>query len=313
MSLDLDAMDRWLRAPSVVREDGAVLSWVNDAHPGYPYPEIAGLWLSALADADDIAARALRPRVSRWLRAQIGAEGGVGRAGVTYLFDSAVAAVGLRAVDGADALPLTLRGFLARAVGDEAACAPPAAAPRWSESFGPHQIKCVIALRASGLEAPPSLLRLRERVVYSGEGARFTVEPGSPQSYLHAHLYALEGLIALAEEGDRDARHAAQEGARWTAAAQDPSGGLRAWHDGARASGPLRADATAQAVRVWAWADRARYAERIARALGFLAALQHPSGGLRYEPGSEDVNTWATVFARQAAAWSARGPRGLPW
>lgn len=39
----------WLAGPEVVRDDGAVVSWHNPAHPGYPYPEAAGLVLSVLA------------------------------------------------------------------------------------------------------------------------------------------------------------------------------------------------------------------------------------------------------------------------
>jgi hypothetical protein len=30
-------------------------------------------------------------------------------------------------------------------------------------------------------------------------------------------------------------------------------------------------------------------------------------GGLRYEPGSDDVNTWATIFAIQAFRWAEQG------
>ena len=39
----------WLRSPDVITVDGAVMSWVNPAHPGYSYPEIAGYMLSDLA------------------------------------------------------------------------------------------------------------------------------------------------------------------------------------------------------------------------------------------------------------------------
>jgi hypothetical protein len=46
--------------------------------------------------------------------------------------------------------------------------------------------------------------------------------------------------------------------------------------------------------------DAPAFAREIAQGREFLAALQHPSGGLRYEPGSEDVNTWVTIFAAEA-------------
>ncbi len=95
--------------------------------------------------------------------------------------------------------------------------------------------------------------------------------------------------------------------ARWLAEIQTSEGGLRAFHDGRDAFGTLHTDATAQAVRIWSLVDATAYQEQIARGLGFLAEMTTPVGGLRYEPGSDDVNTWTTIFGLQALQWSYEG------
>ena len=63
------------------------------------------------------------------------------------------------------------------------------------------------------------------------------------------------------------------------------------------------------AARIWACTDAVKYAGAIERAHAFLATLQTPSGGLRYRPGSDDVNTWATIFAQstggRSCAWKS--------
>jgi hypothetical protein len=82
---------------------------------------------------------------------------------------------------------------------------------------------------------------------------------------------------------------------------------LRAFHDGREAFGSLRTDATAQAIRIWTLVDSAAYQEQIDRGIGFVAEMATPVGGLRYEPGSDDLNTWATIFGLQAVRWAAMG------
>ncbi|MEZ4391086.1 MAG: hypothetical protein R3A48_08325 [Polyangiales bacterium] len=305
MILDAGAARAWLLGPEVVRDDGAVMSWSNPAHPGYPYPEIAGLWLCAFAD-DPRA-----PAVRRWLVAQLDDDARLGRDGVTYAFDAAVALRGLRAAREPDATLRAVAARLAADLRDGPVCGAPA--PRWSASRGPHLLKCAIALQESGIELDEAALDLDRGALLDARGLRLDDGTGRGVTYLHAHLYALEARLWLAGRGHAFARAQLLDGARWTAWAQDPSGGLRAWHDGARAEGPLRADATAQAVRLWSAVDREVYAAEIARGRGFLARCQHPSGGLRYEPGSDDVNVWATIFGVQAEAWARDGARGAPW
>ena len=184
-------------------------------------------------------------------------------------------------------------------------------AGHWSTSYGCHLLKCAVALTAlderdGEARCAPTVRALVDALAPLGHGGRFPTHAGATESYLHATLYALEGLGCLHARGWSGFEETLEAGAAWLSSAQDASGGLRAWHDGERARGPLRSDATAQAMRFWCWHDRAHWAPSIARARGFLTAAQADSGGLRYEPGSGDVNTWATAFALQALHWDER-------
>ena len=176
-------------------------------------------------------------------------------------------------------------------------------------SYGSHLLKCAVALtaldeRSGDARCAPTVRALAGALAPLGGGGRFPTHAAATESYLHASLYALEGLACLHARGWPGLAETLDAGAAWLASAQDESGALRAWHDGARAWGPLRCDVTAQAMRYWCWHDRARWAPHAARARAFLAGAQDVSGGLRYEPGSGDVNTWATAFALQALRWS---------
>lgn len=305
---DAGRMESWLRSPDVVRPDGAVTSWSNPAHPGYPYPEAAGLWLSwacrpggprpdALADA--VAARLCAdcPRVP----------GGAGRDGIAYLFDSAVALAGLLAYRDAggrvDVIPAVsgLHAFVAERIRRREASVP-AAAGRWSVEFSPHLFKVAKAIlafdRASGTRLADDLL--------PGLSAAW---PGAwpRRIYVHAHCYAVEGLLLMRAAGrgdglpDPDAEVARL--ARW----QRADGAMPSHAAGDEPAGEARCDATAQAVRLWCRADLDRFAAPIRRALSFLASCQSAPGGIAWAPdGGEaaDVNAWTTLFAVQAVCWA---------
>jgi len=305
-TLDTAALDRWLVSPAVVAPSGAVASW--DGPDAFAYPEAGGLLLRRLDGAVPADA------IARWL-ARCVDEDAVGRAGVRYTFDLGVVLAGLlahprrAAIDGA-----IDRGLerLARRVHD--AIAIDGAAPsRWSTRFGPHlrKLETVLALAESRL-GPAATARLRERLWVGTGGDGFDPRaptPGADATYLHACLYALEGTL-LAARG-----HATRidDAACWLVTLQRPDGAMPAWADRDRGFGPARADATAQAVRWWAWIDRRRFAVPIARGLGWLARAVAPRGGVRYGEDRDHANTWATMFAIQAAAFTEGGvdPRGV--
>lgn len=323
MRLSPEGLCAWLVGPDVVDASGAVWSWHNPAHPGYVYPEAAGLVLGALAA--EPGTHALRARVADWLCAH--AEGdGFGRDGARYAFDTCVCLAGLLAHERAGGvlrdpgLPARLgraaRAMLDRGVPVEGAVAAPAG--HWSVSYGCHLLKCAVALlaldaREGDARGRATVRGLLDALLPLARGGRFPVHGASTQSYLHAALYALEGLMCLHAWGYDGLGPTLDEGAAWLASAQDASGGLRAWHDGARAWGPLRGDATAQAMRLWAWHDGARWSGEIARASGFLAGAQSARGGVRYEPEGADENTWVTAFALQARRWVDAGGGDARW
>ncbi len=313
MSLDAEGLARWLRSPAVVGDDGAVYSWCNPARPGYPYPEAAGLWLGVMSSAGGDPSQ--RDRVARRLARDLSADGDVGRGGARYVFDTCVALAGMLAHERAGGavdptLPTRVGARAAAMLSRREVALGDVDAPEghWSVSYGAHLLKCAAGLlsldaRDGGDLGRRAVGALLDAIAPIAVGGRFPTRAGARESYLHASLYALEGLACASAWGFEGLDPLIEEGAAWVASAQDVSGGLRAWHDGERAWGPLRTDATAQAMRLWAMRDRARWAGAIARAEGFLARSMGPAGGLRYEPDSGDENTWAACFAWQAARW----------
>jgi hypothetical protein len=309
----------WLTSPEVIRRDGTVASWVNPAHPGYAYPEIAGYTLSYLAQHGPDTAE-LRNRVARRIAADITSSGGVGRNGTQYVFDSAMVLSGLIAhvnaggllpeADMLDRLYEFVVSRLGRKVGIEGAAEAPAT--HWSASYGCHLIKSVIAVNAyQELGQAESAARIVEMLLDDllplFDGARFHVNGQSDVTYTHAHSYALEGLITLDGRGRQGLREYMELGAGWLADVQGRDGGVPSGYAAGELA-PAHADCTAQAVRIWTCVDPVHFAPSIRRATAFLKDLTL-DGGIRYRPGSDDVNTWATIFGAQALDFADNGGR----
>lgn len=309
---DPDPGADWLGSDRVVLPDGGVWSWVNPDHPGHRYAEAAALWLSwavwrtgaGLGRPPDPLVTAVRRR----LVADLAGGGAVGRGGTLYLFDTCVAVDALARADamfgpgsGSWKAPAIagLERFLragSPVLGDVGGLD-----GRWSARFGPHLVKAAaMLLRAQRSAGGDAFLGLADeilaRVAWDGDAGR----PG----YGHALAYAAEGACLLRALGREVAGVSPVATADRFAAVQRGDGSIPAWMDG---SGPARADATAQAVRLWVATESRRYRASTEAGLAFLEGLRASGGGIRYEPGSGDLNTWATVFADQAIAWS-RGP-----
>jgi hypothetical protein len=309
----------WLVSPSVVGTDGRVMSWSNPRHPGYAYPEIAGYLLSLLALEGD-STLDIRDRIARRLVSDMSRAGGVGRGGADYVFDSAMALAGLIAHESAGGTVLDARSvdrlfdfisanLAARRAGTGLSMAVP---DHWSVSYGCHLLKVVIALCAYDERYPTSTTkalvdRLVSELIRLYDDGRFRVNADSSLTYLHSCCYAVEGLLVLQGRHHGEYSDLIRGSARWLAEIQSSEGGLHASHDGRNAFGSLHTDATAQAVRIWSLVDATAFREQIDRGVGFLADMATPVGGLRYEPGSDDVNTWATIFALQAVRWAGEG------
>ncbi len=323
---DRARMLAWLAREAVV-DGGAVLSWVNPAHPGYTYPEAAGLVLGLLAQEPG-SPPGLRRRLADRLTAEVGPTGALGRAGVDYLFDAGIVLHGLLlhveaggALGDPDALARLGEGVLAGIEGRTPRVPAAPGSDHWSDTWGCHLIKLALPLQrlAAGGErrAAAAAGRLVDELLGLWRGDRFVVHAGSERTYVHAGCYALEGLWGLGGGWEATARPILRAGAAWLASIQAEDGSLPAWHDGARGSGARPSDVVAQALRIWTMVDLAegtgRFAAARARALGCLAARQHASGGIRYVEGEADVNSWCTAFAAQALAWAELGAEAQPW
>ncbi len=283
----------WLETHAVL--GGDVLSWVNPEHPGYAYPEAAGLLVRWWALTGRTPPSAVVDGLVDLIH-----ERAVGRDGRVYAFDTGVVLAALEALDAEE----DPRWTRARARLAEAPVVDRASPPRWSTVDGPHLLKLAVgtAARAHRGWSTPMRSRLaRIRVEQHADGRIHT--PPHDATYVHAHAYATEGLMAL------QALHIPPPASVDAAVAllrtvQRDDGGLPAWSEG----GPGRADATAQAARLFILHDASGHADAIERALAFLDALSDEHGVVRYEDNSGDRNTWCTLFAAQARAWASGSP-----
>jgi hypothetical protein len=310
----------WLQSPEVVQEDGAVLSWANPEHAGYAYPEIAGLLLNLLAQDRDSDPE-IRRRIATRIAKDVSPEGGVGRSGIRYVFDTAMVLSGLLAekkVSGSlpdPELPSRLFDFIATEIRARRAASTPTSGSgaRWSTSYGCHLLKTALAITAYADQyADPRCQVLVNQLVADltplFEDGWFRIHADEDYAYLHSNCYALEGLLAMEAYSPRGwLGPIIRRGALWLGRIQDESGGIRSGNNGYSAWGELRGDATAQAIRIWSLVDRSSFAREISAGVAFLEGLRDDEGGYRYSPNSRDVNAWVTIFTSQALAWATEG------
>lgn len=144
------------------------------------------------------------------------------------------------------------------------------------------------------------------RLFQRADGA-FTVHAGGTVVFSHAHCYATEGCLY----GYLMTRHEplldrVRRAADYLVGAQAWTGGIYQYGR----TGQTAADATAQAVRIWATLrlidETPQYDRPVARALRYLGRMQDRRGGIRYTQGrllgqSPLLYTWVSMFARSAA------------
>ncbi len=304
-------LSEWL-IDRLVTPEGLVLSWIGPSNSSYAYPEAAGLLLALLADERQPSARRVAARIAGSLSEHLGNRGSVGRDGQFYAFDSAIALRGLLAFVSAGGslcdpdVPHRCFESLVQSVRDERATATPPKDPRrWSNTFSCHLLKLAFALTAYGEHYRESAgaeisVGLVDKLIGYRDGGRFRTAPNDARTYVHAHCYAVEGLLCLRARGVVDDTATIEACVAWLAEIQHKDGGIPSWHDGRNACGPCHADATAQAARIWCCVDRDRWAGAISRALAWIEMYTVPTGGVRYSDASLDQNSWTTMMSVQA-------------
>jgi hypothetical protein len=309
----------WLCGDEVRLPDGRVMSWVGDG--AYPYDEALCYLLRLLSwcasfTRDDRYLDRAEPLLGR-LQALAGKDGGIGRDGAIYLFDTGMALAALAGVARASRRDLTawmnpLADTMLALIRKESAVVGEAPDDRWSTRFGPHLAKLVIGLtEASGILRRPELRTTGQKLVQrflleSSRDGLFYSEPGFGTSYLHAHCYAAEGLVYAVEEGLVADDGLLMKSGDTLSKALLENGAVDAWWgtgDIAEAN-----DTTAQAVRIWQVIDPKGFAFEIKRALAYLETQTNKKGGVLYRPDSDHLNAWTTVFAVQAMLYAKRGP-----
>ena len=301
---DRSRLGTFLRSPAVVASSGEVTSWWNPAHPGFPYPEAAALWLSwaawRAARGESAPPDEQLRCVTLWLEHALGTTGTIGKHGRRYLFDTCLAAHGLACV--ADRVPEARRAYVAALEGvvrflrvDRPALPIPVGSTRWSDRWLGQQIRgAALLLQAGRLLGDDVAVLMARRIRERAD------DPEMSPAYTHAVLYGLEGDLLFRGLGEPAGKLSASGTADRLRRLQRPDGSLPAWTDG---SGPPRTDATAQSIRLWCAVDRRRFAAAITGACAFLATQQYDDGGLDYGHGRGDRATWVAFFTDQAMAW----------
>jgi hypothetical protein len=308
---DPQRLQRWLQRPRLRCHDGQILSWLNPAHGGYPYPEATALWLSWAAwraERGEPVPRDGARAAAGWLRRALEEQGGIGREGLHYVFDTGLAfhalvraarIPGLAGLEPAGLAPLSacLDRFLET---DSPVLPGQPSHPRWSDRWEGHLLRAaaLVARAARWLHDEASW----QRALRLAERAR-RLAPEEP-CYVHALAYQAEGELLLATLGVAGRRPLAERDGERLARLQRPDGLLPAWSDRPQSA---RLDATAQAARLWSALDPQGYRAPIQAAVEALGRCQHPSGGLPYAPGRGDLNTWVGLFADQALCWQQQG------
>ena len=197
---------------------------------------------------------------------------------------------------------------------------------RWSTRTAPYQAKIAQGLanlaRSTGVaryaDAAKALCRWAVEGC-DGDG-RFVTDPVAGDTYLHAHVYAAEGLLSAASMlGDPALAAPALPAARWLRTAINPSGGLSCRFDGHGPDAAEQSDSTAQALRLLLLTGAAPelVPGLAARLLEFQCRDADPRrhGGFRYgrtgDVLTSNVTAHGTLFAVQAIDLCLRGPDGF--
>jgi len=328
-------LHEWLVSGLAQSTSGAFWAWYDLAtgQPSFEYPEITGYALTYLGGLAALSARelAVGERAASWLvrrldRGDLSARDGWDN-GAVYFFDLAMIASGLLSFGrkiGAEKLienGVRLATFLRHAVEQDPTLSPTSPSSSasgrraWSTHGRAHLTKLVQPLLLLEDDPGPSPTTLIERVkrLQSDDGG---IQTGpEPETMLHPHLYAAEGLwIWGTARGDREALERARAAVTWAWREQLPTGGFP--RSAASPSPVEQSDVTAQALRLaLVLGLESAEVDRAVVRLVDLTRGRAEGCGILYQPAGAHahVNTCATLFAAQALASAIPGAPAIPW
>jgi len=304
-------------------------AWTENSIPSYSYEEATGYLISLLGYLFQITGqerfRHEALRSAEALIESIGKRNGCGRNGKIYLFDSAIVLRALHLLmktgsvteddDQRQAietmlhlLASTCREMLDQRLG----CLAETNECRnehWSKRFNFHLLKALAHLHAFETETTvqAELRHTAEQLLrqHYREGL-FCPVANHAGTNLHAHCYAVEGILLWGDLLEPTWKDDIREMAAVLAQTQTPAGALpNTWPPSDDAI--LLADATAQAVRIWQCVDAEKFAGPIKQGLTFLRSLAQSEGGFFYSPDLPHTNSWTTIFTIQALLWQHIG------
>lgn len=324
-------LELWLLESDIRKSDGSVLSWLNEEKVGYVYNEIIGYYIKLLNYLNHISPkekfRSLSDISTNYLLSQINDLGGVTRNDITYVFDSAMCASGILSTTNRRKLNSdeekavqNLCNFVCFSLSKENSAFTEDGLvleeiDRWSLSYGSLHLKTIVSLHEAYLyfgdkKYLDSCLDNYHKLIqiYNSKGF-FSINKEIDFVYTHPHCYATEGLLYFRQFDFPKAEELTQGSAKWLSNSQNPDGSMSNWYNNNKIESlDYQGDATSQAIRIWLAVDRKEYSNNISKAFQFLETLQSKSGGLFYNKGSKDINSWVSMFALQAIFWFEESP-----
>ena len=198
----------------------------------------------------------------------------------------------------------------------------------WSQTSSCHHIKMLLPLlRLSSITKDKKYFDCTKRLLQWSDGlqlssGRFITFQGSNETYVHAHCYALEGLIGASKSfgitNDSSISKKLRKGVDWLQRIQNNDGSIWNWSNPHENKIKV-CDALSQTMRLFLLSKKEIYSarsnrkidERVNRGFTFLKKMQHLNGsyqslgGISYGEANgkklPHVNTCTTVFAIHAA------------
>jgi len=310
----------WFLASGIITKEGAVLSWLNQKKPGYPYDEITGYATKLFSLEFKKTGSPLVKEIALKTARYVANKKSIGRDQHEYIFDLGIVLSGLLSArkycdtkefdsnihrihkhlceNLTKRICATENGH---AISDDS---------KWSLYFGPLMLKMSIPLLEYEYQFGISKRDLwrsysHEIIEKCFEKQTFYVSQSNREIYTHPHCYALEGLWVAHTAGVGDYKNILDAGTAWLAENQNKDGSVYNWYQ-SKNKQEKNADCTIQSARLWLCWNSNKYASNIKQTIHWAKDLR--KGGICYNPHSEDENAWVTMFFIQLLEWYKNTP-----